>query len=80
MQLRFHSAVRLVDDYILVSEQEIRQAMRLFIETHHMLIEGAAGVPLAALLKMPERFQAKTVVIILCGANLSLETLKSVIA
>jgi threonine dehydratase len=71
---------RLVDDYILVSEEEIRQAMRLFIETHHMLIEGAAAVPLAALLKTSERFQGKTIIIVLCGANISLETLKSVIA
>lgn len=70
----------LVDDYILVSEEEIRKAMRSFIETHHMLIEGAAGVPLAALLKVPERFQGRTVVIVLCGANISLETLKSVIS
>ena len=72
--ITFPLCQRLVDDYILVSEEEIRQAMRLFIETHHMLIEGAAGVPLAALLKMPERFQGKTVVIVLCGANISLET------
>ena len=78
--ITFPLCQRLVDDYILVSEQEIRLAMRLFIDTHHMLIEGAAGVPLAALLKMPERFQAKTVVIILCGANLSLETLRTVIS
>ncbi|HZU69755.1 MAG TPA: threonine/serine dehydratase [Ktedonobacteraceae bacterium] len=70
---------RLVDDYILVTEAEIRQAMRLCIETHHMLIEGAAAVPLAALLKTPRRFQDKTVVVILCGANLSLETLKTIL-
>ena len=75
--ITFPLCQRLVDDYILVSEDEIRHAMRLFIETHHMLIEGAAGVPLATLLKMPERFQGKTVVIIVCGSNLSLETLKT---
>jgi len=78
--ITFPLCQRLVDDYILVSEDEIRHAMRIFIETHHMLIEGAAGVPLAALLKMPESFQEKTVVIILCGANLSLETLKTVVS
>jgi len=77
--ITFPLCQRLVDDYILVSEDEIRHAMRLFIETHHMLIEGAAGVPLAALLKMPERFKEKTVVIILCGANISLETLKTIL-
>ena len=78
--ITFPLCCELVDDYILVTEDEIRQAMRLFIETHHMLIEGAAGVPLAALLKMPQRFQGKIVVIVLCGANISLETLKSVIS
>jgi threonine dehydratase len=77
--ITFPLCQQLVDDYILVSEGEIRQAMRLCIETHHMLIEGAAGVPLAALLKTPERFREKTVVVILCGANLSLETLKTIL-
>ncbi len=78
--ITFPICQRLVDEYILVSEDEIRLAMRQFIETHHMLIEGAAGVPLAALLKMPERFQGKTVVVVLCGANISLETLQTVIS
>jgi threonine dehydratase len=78
--ITFPLCQRLVDDYIFVSEDEIRQAMRQFVETHHMLIEGAAGVPLAALLKTPERFQGKSVIVVLCGANISLETLKSVIS
>ena len=78
--ITFPLCQKLVDDYILVSEDEIRQATRQFIETHHMLIEGSAGVPLAALGKMPERFEGKTVVIVLCGANISLETLQSVIS
>jgi threonine dehydratase len=77
--ITFPLCQQLIDDYILVSEEEIRQAMRVCIETHHMLIEGAAGVPLAALLKTPERFREKTVVVILCGANLSLETLKTIL-
>ena len=77
--ITFPLCQRLIDDYILVSEEEIRQATRQFIESHHMLIEGAAGVPLAALLKVPERFQGKTVVVILCGANLSLETLQTIL-
>jgi len=77
--ITFPLCQRLVDDYMLVSEEEIRQAMRLCIENQHMLIEGAAAVPLAALLKSPERFREKTVVVVLCGANLSLETLKAVL-
>jgi len=77
--ITFPLCQRLVDDYILVSEEQIRQAMRVCIETHHMLIEGAAGVPLAALLKTPERFREKTVVVVLCGANIGLETLKTIL-
>ncbi|GCE45930.1 threonine dehydratase [Thermosporothrix hazakensis] len=77
--ITFPLCQQLVDDYVLVSEAEIRQAMRQHIEQHHMLIEGAAGVALAALLKQPTRFQAKTTVVVLCGANISLETLRSVL-
>jgi threonine dehydratase len=77
--ITFPLCQRLVDDFLLVSEEEIHQAMRLCLQTHHILIEGAAGVPLAALLKMPGRFRDKTVVVILCGANVRLETLKSIL-
>jgi threonine dehydratase len=77
--ITFPLCQQLVDDYILVSEEEIRQAMRLCIQTHHMLIEGAAGVPLAALLNNTQHFRDKTVVVVLCGANVSLETLQTVL-
>jgi threonine dehydratase len=77
--ITFPLCQQLVDDYVLASEEEIRQAMRLCIQTHHMLIEGAAAVPLAALLKAPERFHDKNVVVVLCGANVSLETLKTIL-
>ena len=77
--ITFPLCQHLIDDYILVTEEEIRQAMRVCIEMHHMLIEGAAGVPLAALLKTPERFREKTVVVVLCGANVSMETLRTIL-
>ena len=77
--LTFPLCQRLVDDYALVSEEEIRHAIRLCLETHHMLIEGAAAVPLAVLLKTPERFRDKHVVVVLCGANISVDTLKSIL-
>ncbi len=70
---------RLVDDFVLVSEDEIAAVMRQFIETHHLLIEGAAGVALAGFLKMQERFRNQNVVIVICGANISLTTLKTIL-
>lgn len=77
--ITFDLCRRLIDAYILVSEEEIRDAMLLFMETHHMLIEGAAGVAIASCLKTKERFRGKNVVIVICGANISLETLKTVL-
>jgi threonine dehydratase len=77
--ITFPLCQRLVDDFLLVSEEEIRQAIRLCLETHHMLIEGAAGVPLAALLKTAERCCDKNVVVVLCGANISVDTLKTIL-
>ncbi len=68
-----------VDDFLLVSETEIAAAMRTLIETRHMLTEGSAAVPLAALLKYKERYQKQTVALILSGGNLSMATLKQVI-
>jgi threonine dehydratase len=68
----------LVDEYVTVSEDEIAVAMRTFMESEHMLIEGAAGVALAGLFKS-ERNQNGSDVVVLCGANVSPETLKSIL-
>ncbi|HXR65713.1 MAG TPA: threonine/serine dehydratase [Ktedonobacteraceae bacterium] len=78
--LTFPLCQRLIDDYTQVSEEEIRQAMRLCLEKQHMLIEGAAGVALAALLKLTGRFQGKNVIVVLCGANISIETLRTILS
>jgi threonine dehydratase len=69
----------LVDDYVTVTEDEIKESLQLFLHTHRMLIEGAAAVAVAGYLKMHERFAGKNIVIIISGANISLETLKSVL-
>lgn len=69
-----------VDDYILVSEQEIKNAITTLIKTQRYLVEGAAGVALGALLNNTERFTDKNVVVILSGANISLETLNKVLS
>jgi threonine dehydratase len=66
----------LVDDYILVSEQEIADAIRWMVDKHHKIIEGAAGVALGAFVKEAERFAGKKVAIVICGANITTATLK----
>jgi threonine dehydratase len=67
------------DDFVLVSESAIAAAMRSFIDSHHMLLEGAAGVVLAGLLARSERYKGKNIVAIICGGNISRDTLRTVI-
>lgn len=70
----------LVDDWLLVSEAEIAEAMRLVVEAHHTVIEGAAGVGIAALIRDKAKASPdKNTVAVLCGANIALGTLKRVL-
>jgi len=68
-----------VDQYILVSEAEIQGALLDFIEVHHLLIEGASAVALAAFLKVKDGLKGKNVVVVLSGGNLGLGTLKKIL-
>jgi len=77
--ITFDLCRELVDDYILVSEEEIADAIRWMADKHHKIIEGAAGVALGAFMKQPERFEGKKVAIVICGANINAETLKSLL-
>ncbi len=69
----------LVDDYVTVTEEEIRDALRAFMDAHHMLIEGAAAVAVASFLKTKDQFRGKNVVVVICGANISAGRLKEVL-
>ena len=60
-----------IDSCVLVSEEEILEAMRLVWREKQLLIEGAAGVALAAFQKTAMHYPEKTVAIIVCGGNLS---------
>jgi threonine dehydratase len=62
---------RVIDHSVLVSEDEILAAMRLVRDRKGWLVEGAAGVAVAAYLKDAARYQDRRVAIIICGGNLS---------
>lgn len=68
-----------VNEYVLCTEEEIKQAMVLLLKTQHLLVEGASGVALAGFLKKSQNFARKNIVVVLSGANISLETLKLVL-
>jgi threonine dehydratase len=60
-----------LDEFVLVEEDEIRRATRLMIELTRNLVEPAGAAPLAAVLKLPERFRGKRVALVLSGGNIS---------
>ena len=68
-----------VDEILLVSEDEIKEAIRLFLEHHHQVAEGSGAVGLAALLRYKGRFANRKTVVIVSGGNIDLELLKSVL-
>ena len=69
----------LVDDFITVTEDEIKDSLREFMQTQHMLIEGSAAVAVAACKKKAGRFTGQNVVVVICGGNISNETLKEIL-
>jgi len=69
----------LIDEFVLVSEAEIAETMRSLIESHHQLIEGSAAVPLAAVRKVVPASAGENTVVVLCGGNVSLETLRAIL-
>jgi threonine dehydratase len=77
--ITFDLCRELVDEFVLVSEAEIVAAMRQFIDYEHQLIEGAAGVALAAMLKQKDALEGRKVVVLICGGNVSRATLKRIL-
>jgi threonine dehydratase len=65
-----------LDDFILVSEEEMLQCIVHFLECTHNLAEGAAAASLAAALRLRDRLAGKKVVLIMTGGNLSLSNLR----
>jgi threonine dehydratase len=68
-----------VDDFILVSEPEIKKAILLSVEKHQIMIEGAAALAIAAFIKAKARFASKNVALIISGKKISLEQLKEIL-
>ncbi|WP_438946701.1 threonine ammonia-lyase [Sediminibacterium sp.] len=62
-----------VTDIFLVSEEEIKAALRLVYERMKIVVEPSCVVPLAAMLKNKEQFKGKKIGIILTGGNVDLK-------
>lgn len=69
----------IIDKFIVVSEKQIAEGIRIGIQKHHQLIEGAAGAAIAGFLKIKDNLIGQNVVIVMCGGNISSEVLKSIL-
>jgi threonine dehydratase len=69
-----------LDDFVLVSDDEIRAAQALLIETTRNLVGAAGAAPLAAALRMREQLAGKRVALIASGGNASREQLLAVLS
>ncbi|KPK16163.1 MAG: threonine dehydratase [Myxococcales bacterium SG8_38] len=68
-----------VDDVVLVREEDIEQAIFMLAEIEKTVVEGAGAAGVAAALRYKDRFQGQQVGTILCGGNIDMMTLSSVL-
>jgi threonine dehydratase len=66
-----------LDDCVLVGENEILQAVTLYVEKAHTLAEGAGAASLAAALKLRKRLAGQTVALVLSGGNITVGQLRA---
>jgi threonine dehydratase len=69
-----------LDDFVVVSDDEIRAAQALMIEATRNLVEAAGAAPLAAALTLREQLIGKRVALILSGGNASPEQVLDVLS
>jgi threonine dehydratase len=68
-----------LDDVVTLTEDELLEGVRLALETTHNLAEGAGAAPLAAALKLQDRFRDRKVVCVMSGGNIDQATLTRVL-
>jgi threonine dehydratase len=69
----------LLDDFVLVSDEEINEAIRLLAQQTRQVAEGAGAASLAAAIKLRDQLQNKKVAGILSGGNIPLDRLGNIL-
>jgi threonine dehydratase len=68
-----------LDDFVLLSEAELENGVRLALELTHNLAEGAGAASIAAAVKCRDRIAGKRVVCVMSGGNLDYARLKQLL-
>jgi threonine dehydratase len=69
-----------LDEFVLVSDDEIRRAMGALLRTAHVVAEGAGAAATAAAWRLRHRLQGKRVALWVSGANATEEQLQAALA
>eukprot|EP00112_Aurelia_sp_Birch-Aquarium-sp1_P011185 Seg2356.2 transcript_id=Seg2356.2/GoldUCD/mRNA.D3Y31 product="L-threonine dehydratase catabolic TdcB" protein_id=Seg2356.2/GoldUCD/D3Y31 len=77
--ITFDMCKDIVDEWVLVTEDEISLAVYDMLQEHCKVVEGASGVAIASFLKTKDRYKDQNVVVVSCGANISIDKLRFVI-
>jgi len=64
-----------IDETVLVSEEEIAAAMTFALEQHHLVVEGAGAVGIAALMSGKVKHLGEHVAVVISGANVDMALL-----
>ena len=70
----------LLDDFVLVSDEDIYAAMRVLLVEGHVVSEGAGAASIAAAHSLRDRLQGRTVVCWVSGGNATAESLTRALA
>ena len=77
--LTFGIYKKYLDDFVLLSEEELAEGVRLALRATHNLAEGAGAAPLAAAMKQRSALAGKRVVAIMSGGNIDEARLRRVL-
>ena len=70
---------RHLDDFVLVSEREMNEAVRILIEKTRNLAEPSGAAALAAALKIKDRLAGKKTAVMFSGGNISTAQLREIL-
>ena len=68
-----------MDDMLLVSDEEMRDAVILLLRSAHVVAEESGAAATAAAVKLAERIHGKKVALVVSGGNMTLESLRQVL-
>jgi threonine dehydratase len=69
-----------VDDFVVVKEKTIKEAIKLLWEKERQVTEGAGAIAIAPILENKDKFTGKTIVAVISGGNIDKNLFQKIIS